>query len=194
MLDLLCKEENEELHQKIDKYENKQNKLNEKIEQLEEQYKISEWNYNSLKSEYDSCTKNLDNCDDYSSIKGEEIKFYYDEKIDIILEVLNSSVNNLEDDTRKKYIIQDILSNNTISDHRKELKNKIKQICKDSQEPNKKMINNLAKIGLEVVSQNKHIKLKYKQVNQHSFSFPKSPSDSKRNGNNMSQMIIRKIL
>ena len=186
MLDL-CKEENEELHRK-----NKQ--LNKKIEQLEEQYQINKWNYNSLKSEYDNCTKNLDDCDNYSSIKGEEIEFYYNEKIDIILEVLNSSVNNLENETRKKYIIQDILNNNIISDYRKDLRNKIKQICKDDQEPNKIMINNLAKIGLEVVSQNKHIKLKYKKDNRHTFAIPKSPSDRRRGSKNMSQNIIQKIL
>lgn len=184
----------QDLKDLVEILEEENENINIDIKHIKENNKKCTYEYNSLRSAHAECMQALSRCGKLNSIKGEEKEFYHSEKIDVILEVLKQSLNNIEDNTRKKYLIDDIVKHNNISQTREKLKEKIRSICKDYRSPNARIINDLAEIGLEIVSDNKHVKFIYKNDNRYTFSFPKTSSDSKRGGENMSHLIIRKIL
>ena len=165
---LLYIEDNNRLNEDNDSLRNKLEKCKTEKDNI-----IAE--HNNIKSTYDKLSKNYNEKSYISNINSKEKEFYYKEKIDIVLEVLNQNINNITDNTRKYHIIRDILDNNNISEERTNIENELKRIFNKYDRFNNRMEQDLKGIGFEVVSQNEHIKVIYKRDSRYTFQLSKSP-------------------
>ncbi len=119
---------------------------------------------------------------------GSEKEFFQGEKKEFVLSVLSDSLQNIQDGTRKKHIIQDIIQQNNsenILNHKRE---KIKRLLTNYSGLNGKLKHELKQLGFTVTEDGKHYKLTYFDDNRYTITMAKTPSDGRAGKNNVSEI------
>lgn len=124
---------------------------------------------------------------------GEECEFYQDEIKGIVIECLKDISSNLDENSRRKHIIEDIISSNNCRNVIDERRNEIKKILKGYKVLSGKMKQDLMNLGFTITDDGKHYKLYYYDDKRYQFTLAKTPSDN-RSGNNIIAVICRAIL
>lgn len=123
---------------------------------------------------------------------GSEKEFFQDEKKELILSVLSDSLANILDDTRKKYIVQDIIQQNTIKEILSKKREEVKRLLTDYSGLNGKLKQELQQLGFTITEDGKHYKLTYFNDKRYIIHMAKTPSDG-RAGKNIVSDINNKV-
>jgi len=119
---------------------------------------------------------------------GSEKEFFQGEKKEFVLSVLSDSLQNIQDGTRKKHIIQDIIQQNDSEDILNHKRDKIKRLLTNYSGLNKKLNQELKQLGFTITEDGKHYKLTYFDDNRYTITMAKTPSDGRAGKNNVSEI------
>lgn len=120
---------------------------------------------------------------------GNEKDLYPGEIKDMVLSVLSESLDNIQNRTRKKDIIQDVVDNN---DYQKTGQKRAKEI-KNTMKGYERMTSGIQKVlkdnGFEIVDTRNHYKVSYYGDKRYQTSLSKTPSDH-RTGQNTTRNLV----
>lgn len=119
---------------------------------------------------------------------GSEKEFFPDEKKEFILSVLSDSLANIQDDTRKKHIVQDIIQQNNSEDILSKKREEVKRLLTDYRGLTGKLKQDLKQLGFSISDEGKHYKLTYFDDNRYTITMAKTPSDGRAGKNNVSEI------
>ncbi len=119
---------------------------------------------------------------------GSEKEFFQGEKKEFVLSVLSDSLQNIQDGTRKKHIIQDIIQQNDSENVLNYKRDKIKRLLTNYKGLNGKLKQELNQLGFTVTEDGKHYKLTYFDDNRYTITMAKTPSDGRAGKNNVSEI------
>lgn len=119
---------------------------------------------------------------------GSEKEFFQGEKKEFVLSVLSDSLQNIQDGTRKKHIIQDIIQQNDSENILNHKRDKIKRLLTNYSGLNGKSKQELKQLGFTVTEVGKHYKLTYFDDNRYTITMAKTPSDGRAGKNNVSEI------
>lgn len=126
-------------------------------------------------------------------MKRPEINEFFDGEIyDAILSALKIAEKYIEDETRLKEIVQSVLSQNEYQGNGKRIDESLRQILAKSSRLSDREFSELAKLGFDLVGDNNHYKIVYRNDPRYWFTVHKTSSDYKGPKNLVSD-IIRKI-
>ena len=119
---------------------------------------------------------------------GTEKELFQGEKKEFVLSVLSDSLQNIQDETRKKHIIQDIIQQNDSENILNHKRDKIKRLLTNYSGLNGKLKQELKQPGFTVTEDGKHYKLTYFDDNRYTITMAKTPSDGRAGKNNISNI------
>ena len=123
---------------------------------------------------------------------GSEKELFQGEKKEFVLSVLSDSLQNIQDETRKKHIIQDIIQQNDSENILNYKRDKIKRLLTNYSGLNGKLKQELKQLGFTVTEDGKHYKLTYFNNKRYIIHMAKTPSDG-RAGKNIVSDINNKV-
>lgn len=123
---------------------------------------------------------------------GSEKELFQGEKKEFVLSVLSDSLQNIQDETRKKHIIQDIIQQNDSENILNYKRDKIKRLLTNYSGLNGKLKQELKQLGFTVTEDGKHYKLTYFNDKRYIIHMAKTPSDG-RAGKNIISDINNKV-
>ncbi|BCS89538.1 hypothetical protein [Pseudodesulfovibrio sediminis] len=121
-------------------------------------------------------------------IKGNEDEKYQGETTDMLLEILEKQIHCCEVGTRRKDIIEDILSTNSCYGNRKKLLARLKETFKKYQKLDGKTRGELDRMAFSISEEGKHYKLNFKNDNRYTVVLPKTSSDYRAGLNTYSDL------
>ncbi len=121
---------------------------------------------------------------------GREREFYVGEIGDLVLSVLEDSLQKIPDKTRKKDVISDILAANQYQHISKSRTEQIKHMMKTYDGMNGKLRGSLEELGFMVEESKKHCKITYFGDHRYFTVLGSTPSDV-RSGKNNAAMIVK---
>lgn len=124
---------------------------------------------------------------------GDEFEFYPGEIKELILSVLEDTIPNLFQGSRRFDIVNDILQNNNYLRVPKERAAEIKKLLGTYTGMPTRLKQDLESFGFKITGDGKHYKLVYFGDGRYVFTLAKTPSDV-RAGKNDAQGIIRRVL
>lgn len=130
---------------------------------------------------------NEDNDSSFLS-RGSEEEFFHGEKKEFVFSVLRDSLQNIQDGTRKKHIIQDIIQQNDGENILNHKRDKIKRLLTNYSGLNGKLKQELKQLGFTVTEDGKHYKLTYFDDNRYTITMAKTPSDGRAGKNNVAEI------
>ncbi|MDD4512464.1 MAG: hypothetical protein PHN24_05085 [Eubacteriales bacterium] len=139
---------------------------------------------NSNKSHYDSGTPVL--------YYGAEREFFDGEIRDVILSTLDTAIKNLPENTRRRHILESIMESNKYQHILEERASKLREILKGMTNMTPPIESSLKALGLIIINNNKHHKLKYYEDSRYVCVLPCSGSDW-RCGENASKDIAKQV-
>ncbi len=124
---------------------------------------------------------------------GDEFEFYPGEIKELILSVLEDTIPNLLQGSRRYGVVNDIVQNNNYLRVPKERANEIKRLLGTYTSLPARLKQDLEAFGFTITGDGKHYKLVYFGDDRYVFTLAKTPSDV-RAGKNDAQEIIRRVL
>jgi len=121
------------------------------------------------------------------ALKVTEPDLYLDEKIGIVLHVLKTAADKREQDSRRQYILQDILNSSSYNEHKdpiKEMRELVKISLNNYTKMTPELEKDLRELGFEIVSETNHYKLVFCGDSRYTSILPKTPSDKRRGARN----------
>ncbi|MCD8294724.1 MAG: hypothetical protein LUE27_05750 [Clostridia bacterium] len=125
--------------------------------------------------------------------KGDVPEFYDEEQYDMIISILQSALSGCAAESRQKELLERILARNPIRGNGKEIFDTVKRIFTDGSNLTVKDAADLRRVGIRIVSDNKHYKLVFKDNSKYMFILPKTSGDRCSSGKNMASEIISKL-
>lgn len=125
--------------------------------------------------------------------QGEEEDFYPGEIRDMILTILDEAAAHLEEGTRRKDVVEDVLEANPCRHLSEERKKKIKDLFKGYKHLTGTMRQELTSLGFIITEEGKHYKLKYRGDGRYTSAVAKTPSDA-RSGINCAAEINKRMM
>ena len=122
---------------------------------------------------------------------GEEKELYAGEIKELLIDVLSNVT--LNEGSRRKDIISDLLKANVIKPTIKDRHNKLKAAFNDYRDLNTDLRNELEELGFEISSEGKHHKLTYYGDSRYQTTLAKTSSDY-RSGMNAVSVIIKNMM
>lgn len=119
---------------------------------------------------------------------GSEKEFFQGEKKEFILSVLSDILQNIQNGTRKKHIIQDIIQQNIGENILNHKRDEVKRLLTNYNGLNGKLKQDLKQLGFSVSDDGKHYKLTYFNDNRYTITMAKTPSDGRAGKNNVSEI------
>ena len=119
---------------------------------------------------------------------GSEKEFFQGEKKEFLLSVLSDILQNIQDGTRKKHIIQDIIQQNIGENILNHKRDEVKRLLTNYNGLNGKLKQDLKQLGFSVSDDGKHYKLTYFNDNRYTITMAKTPSDGRAGKNNVSEI------
>lgn len=123
---------------------------------------------------------------------GKEKDLYDGERKFLILDVLEKSVSNVPDNSRRKHVILDFIKNNDKLCDCNNIMKDIKNMFKQYRKMDSKLRQSLHEMGFSISEDGKHYKLFFKNDPRYMFTISKTSSDI-RAGKNITSEIISKI-
>ena len=120
---------------------------------------------------------------------GKEKEFYFGEIPDLILSVLEESLESLPDRTRKKDVVLDILSANNYQHIGKGRSQQIKNKLKSYSRMTDKLKSELEDLGFRIEESSNHFKITYFGDKRYTAVFGSTPSDTRCGKNNASRIV-----
>ncbi|MCD8307593.1 MAG: hypothetical protein LUD51_05155 [Clostridia bacterium] len=130
---------------------------------------------------------------DFIIRKGDVPEFYDEEQYDMIISILQNALANCTADTRQKELLEQVLANNPIRGNGKEIFDTVKRVFTSGRRLTAKDASDLSRVGIRIVSDNKHYKLVFKDNSKYMFILSKTPSDHSCTGKNMASEIISRL-
>jgi len=122
-------------------------------------------------------------------VKGSISEFYENEYKELLLSILTKAFDNIPTDSRRRHILEDVLSVNTLDDSIDSKCAEIKAQLKGYRTMTSEIRRFLEGLGFEVTGDGKHYKAVFMGDNRYSVSIPKTSSDH-RAGMNLASEII----
>ena len=119
---------------------------------------------------------------------GSEKEFFQGEKKEFLLSVLSDILQNIQNGTRKKHIIQDIIQQNIGENILNHKRDEVKRLLTNYNGLNGKLKQDLKQLGFSVSDDGKHYKLTYFNDNRYTITMAKTPSDGRAGKNNVSEI------
>ncbi len=124
--------------------------------------------------------------------QGEEEDFYPDEIKDMILGILDETLSNTEQSTRRSDILEDILQSNVYQHLSEERKKRVKALFKGYKNLSGAMKQELLDLGIAISDDGKHYKLTYHNDPRYMVTIGKTPSDNRAGNNNAA--LVNKVM
>lgn len=124
--------------------------------------------------------------------RGGEIDKYEGEIHDLIISCLRKQLHSVKPHSRRFDILQDVIKNNPESGHYERFLQKLDKLFIGYSGINQKVNNELKKMGLEIIVDGNHNKVKFIDDARYKSPFSKSPSD-RRTGNNIIKQLKQEL-
>ena len=111
----------------------------------------------------------------------------------MVLELINEAIPKLVENSRRDYVLRDILESNKYERLSEEKKREVKRILKGYAAMSGSVRNSLQNLGFTITEDGKHYKLYLRNDTRNMVTLPKTPSDH-RDGDNASATICRNML
>ena len=121
---------------------------------------------------------------------GDEEEFFPGEIKEMVLDAVADSIEKVEQNTRRRDVLNDILQNNDYRNIREERKQLVKNLLKGYSTMSGPMRQQLKNLGLEISEDGKHYKLTYYGDNRYKSTMAKTGSDH-REGSNIANAILK---
>ena len=118
--------------------------------------------------------------------------FYPGEIRDMVLETLSEVLGTMEKLTRRRDVLEDILSSNKYEQLGEKRKQRVKELLKGYKNLTGAMRQELQDLGFEISDGGKHYKVTYRGDSRYVMTLGKTPSDN-RSGANSASQIIKKV-
>ncbi|UCZ56249.1 hypothetical protein LGV61_11030 [Desulfurispirillum indicum] len=158
---------------------------NEEIRRLEEEI-LKMRHVIQLKSD------RIDRQDNDIVVRSTEQDFYQAERLDILIDVLQSAISGVEQNSRRWAILKDIVDGHQGSGERNSILDKLKRILSTYDSMTTVIRAELISLGFEISEDGKHYKLIYRGDPRYSFVLSKSGSD-RRGGRNAFSDLKRRL-
>lgn len=122
-------------------------------------------------------------------VKGAVREFYENEYKELLLSILNKASDQVPADSRRKHIIEDVLSSNSVDGSIESKCAEVKSQLKGYRTMTSEVRRFLEGLGFEITGDGKHYKAVFMGDNRYSISIPKTSSDH-RAGMNLASEII----
>ena len=126
-------------------------------------------------------------------LQGEEEELYTGEIKDMVLELIDEAIPRLVKNSRRDYVLRDILESNQYERLSEEKKREVKRILKGYTGMSGSVRSNLQDLGFTISEDGKHYKLYLGNDTRNMVTLSKTPSDH-REGDNASATICRNLL
>ena len=170
----------------LEAFEDDEERLKNQIEELMDDNEKLRRENQRLKSKIDS------NNSAPLLFAGDENDFYPGEIKDLILSVLNDSLEGIKQDSRRADIVRDIIANNKFEKISEKNAESIKQLLKDYTGMNSVLRKALEDLGFVITEDGKHYKVTYFADGRYHTTMSKTPS-SKRAGKESAADIIKTV-
>ena len=101
---------------------------------------------------------------------------------------MSDILQNIQNGTRKKHIIQDIIQQNIGENILNHKRDEVKRLLTNYNGLNGKLKQDLKQLGFSVSDDGKHYKLTYFNDNRYTITMAKTPSDGRAGKNNVSEI------
>ena len=120
-------------------------------------------------------------------------EFFDGEQYDLLITILSKALSNYSENTRAYDLLKGILENNRLIGNGKHMEEVVKAVLSSGENPKDRDFAALREVGFEVVSDNTHYKLVYKDDDKYTFILFKTSSDKQRGGKNTVSDIRKKL-
>ncbi len=120
--------------------------------------------------------------------RGDEIDIYEGEVREIVLDILDKSLKNIPENSRRYHIVKDLLAKNEWEHLPAKRREELKRILKDYRVLDKSSRSDLLKLNIKVTDGGKHYKWHYGKDRRYTETAPKTSSDV-RVGKNMASQL-----
>lgn len=173
----------EEANTILDEFEEDMRKLQEQIDELTHTNEKLQYENQGLKAKIDS------NQDQPLLFMGTENEFYPGEIKDLILSTLDNQLSNIETQTRRYDVVQDIIEANDYQCVSKKKADKAKHLLNNYSRMTPKIRKGLEDMGFEVTHEGDHYKAKYYSDDRYIVVYGATPSDNRAGKNNASNTV-----
>lgn len=125
-------------------------------------------------------------------VKGREKEFYPNEYRDLLLLTLDKMKNQMSGQTRRKHLLEDIISANAVTGVVEEKTSLVKARMKGYRTMSSDVRCFLEELGFDVTSEGKHYKAVFKGDSRYTICLPKTSSDH-RSGKNIASEIVNQL-
>jgi hypothetical protein len=123
---------------------------------------------------------------------GGEQEFFDGEFLEVIVDSLNSALNNTQNDSRRQHILSAIANSNSAKGELRERRERLKDVLRQYQSMEKHTARELGGLGFTISEDGKHFKITYMGDDRYVFALPKSGSDH-RGGLNAASDIGKRV-
>jgi len=142
-----------------------------------------------LKDELNNTRKRFSN---FVINPGNERDLYPGERKDIVMNIVRASINQIQVDTRRHHVLQDLLAFNELDGGADEATKQVHTLLNTYKSLDAKTRSGLEQLGFTILEDGKHYKAVFKSDNRYTFSFSRTASDH-RAGKNLASDIIKKL-
>jgi DNA repair exonuclease SbcCD ATPase subunit len=123
---------------------------------------------------------------------GGEQEFFDGEFLEVIVDSLNSALNNTQNDSRRQHILSAIANSNSAKGELRERRERLKDVLRQYQSMEKHTARELGGLGFTISEDGKQFKITYMGDDRYVFALPKSGSDH-RGGLNAASDIGKRV-
>jgi len=127
-------------------------------------------------------------------VHGAEPELYNGEFVDLIIEMVKTSLDSAKQNSRKQHLFQDILKYNEVDGTKSSYIEKIKSIFNNYSGVTPKIRSELKVLNLEVIENSSHNHIKFIGEDRYQVTFAKTPSDNGRVSGNIVRDIKADLL
>jgi hypothetical protein len=131
-------------------------------------------NYFPFEISNNASGKSLHNENDRIYFELEENDFYFLERRDLILNILKNA-NNINNNSRRYHLVQDLLRNNASTGRRETLKAEIQALFKNYTGMDESTQKKLESMGFEIISKKGHYKIRFYKDNRYMVTISSTP-------------------
>ena len=119
-----------------------------------------------------------------------EKEFFPGEFREVIVDALNGQLRCIKQGSRRYHIISDLVDNNATADRLKKTAKQLKVLLSGYKTMKPAIEQALSDLGIEIISEKNHYRLRYKGENRYMTTLPKTSSDSFRAGKNAASQMV----
>lgn len=121
-------------------------------------------------------------------LEGAENDLYQGERLSILLDALSQAIDLTEPHSRRRMVLEDLISSNTQEGQRESILQTLKSVLRSYSTMNGEIRSELESLGFSIAEEGKHYKLTFRGDERYRFTLPKTGSDHRGGLNSFSDL------